>query len=105
MASVRPSPDQPETGCFSAHIAPNGDRCVAWAQHTVLHSLEQAGLTWPSSCRTGSCRTCIGQLHSGQVRYNMAWPGLSAEEKAAAFFLPCVAFPLSDLVLKDPFSD
>ncbi|MFT5036421.1 MAG: ferredoxin [Litorivivens sp.] len=29
----------------------------------------------------------------------MEWPGLSAEEKAEGFFLPCVAYPASDLVM------
>jgi hypothetical protein len=34
----------------------------------------------------------------------MAWPGLTTEEKAEGFVLPCVARPLSDVVLKDPFA-
>jgi ferredoxin len=51
----------------------------------------------------GHCRTCIGQLLSGQVRYEMEWPGLSAEELAEGCVLPCVARPLSDVVLQDPF--
>jgi hypothetical protein len=29
----------------------------------------------------------------------MPWPGLSAEEKADGLFLPCVAYPASDLVM------
>jgi hypothetical protein len=35
----------------------------------------------------------------------MAWPGLTTEEKAEGCVLPCVAFPMSDVVLKDPFAD
>jgi hypothetical protein len=41
---------------------------------------------------------------AGEVRYEMAWPGLSAEEKAEGCVLPCVAFPVTDVVLEDPFS-
>ncbi|MFN8955449.1 MAG: 2Fe-2S iron-sulfur cluster-binding protein, partial [Burkholderiales bacterium] len=48
----------------------------------------------------GTCRTCIGQLVSGQVVYEMAWPGLTSEEKAEGCVLPCVARPLSDVVLQ-----
>ncbi len=35
-----------------------------------------------------------------QVRYELTWPGLSAEEKAEGYVLPCVAFPCSELVLR-----
>ena len=56
-------------------------------------------MDWPSSCRNGTCRTCIGQLAQGQVRYEIDWPGLSAEEKAQGYVLPCVAYPRSDVVL------
>lgn len=90
---------------FNARIASDGGSFDAWRERSLLDSLEQGGLSWPSSCRVGSCRTCIGQLVSGQVRYDMAWPGLTAEEKAEGCVLPCVAFPVSDVVLKDPFSD
>lgn len=94
----------PSIPFFNARIEPDDACFEAWREMSVLDSLEQGGLQWPSSCRSGTCRTCIGQLASGQVRYNMPWPGLSAEEKAQGCILPCVAFPLSDLVLKDPFS-
>jgi hypothetical protein len=39
-------------------------------------------------------------LHSGRINYRMAWPGLSAEEKADGLFLPCVAYPASDLLMQ-----
>jgi len=90
---------------FTAHIAPGGGQFDAWRERSLLDSLEQGGLQWPSSCRSGTCRTCIGHLVSGQVDYRMDWPGLTAEEKAEGCVLPCVAFPLSDVVLKDPLSD
>jgi ferredoxin len=88
---------------FNARIEPEGGSFDAWRELSLLGSLEQGGLQWPSSCRVGHCRTCIGQLLSGQVRYEMEWPGLSAEELAEGCVLPCVARPLSDVVLQDPF--
>lgn len=66
---------------------------------SLLTALEMGGSNWPSSCRNGSCRTCIGQLRQGEVRYAMDWPGLSPEEKAQGYILPCVAFPCSDVVV------
>lgn len=75
----------------------------AWADRPLLQSMEEGGLAWPSSCRNGNCRTCIGQLVSGTVRYEMEWPGLTKEEKDEGYVLPCVAHPCSDVVLKEGY--
>lgn len=88
---------------FSGCIAGDNSKFDAWPEQTLLHAMEQAGLQWPSSCRSGSCRTCLGTLLQGVVRYEMAWPGMSPEEKAEGCVLPCVAYPLGDVVLRDPF--
>ena len=64
---------------------------------TVLASAQASGMALSNSCRNGTCRACIGQLREGRVTYRIEWPGLSAEEKAAGYFLPCVAYPASDL--------
>jgi ferredoxin len=74
---------------------------MARADQPLLRSLEQAGLDWPSSCRNGTCRACIGHALSGSVRYAIEWPGLSAEEKAEGCVLPCVAHPLGPVVLRN----
>ena len=71
----------------------------AAATASVLASAEAAGVVLPSSCRNGTCRTCICRLDSGEVRYLVEWPGLSADEKREGWILPCVAVPLSDLVV------
>lgn len=85
-----------------AKLTPSGQQVDAWGDQSLLDSLEQGGVNWPSSCRNGTCRTCIGKLVSGQVRYEIEWPGLSAEEKNEGYVLPCCAYPDSDLVLQDP---
>ena len=36
----------------------------------------------------------------GEVTYTIEWPGLTAEEKAEGYVLPCVARPTSDVVLE-----
>ncbi|SDM57907.1 Ferredoxin [Oryzisolibacter propanilivorax] len=84
---------------FIARVGDDGTQCDAWPAQPLLHSLEQGGIDWPSSCRNGTCRTCIGVLEHGRVRYDIDWPGLSPEERAAGCVLPCVAYPESDLTL------
>jgi len=84
---------------FIATVTPNGPQVDTQSSQTLLLSLEMGGANWPSSCRNGSCRTCIGKLEQGQVRYEIEWPGLSTEELAEGYALPCVAYPCSDIVL------
>ena len=69
------------------------------ARRSVLASAEAAGLAWESSCRNGTCRTCLRRLRKGEVAYRIDWPGVLPEERRDGWFLPCVAFPRSDLVL------
>ncbi len=88
---------------FTGRTEPDGQQFDAWAKQPLLHSMEQGGIDWPSSCRNGTCRTCIGQLTSGEVRYETDWPGLSVEEKAEGYVLPCVAHPCSDVVLRQGY--
>jgi ferredoxin len=97
-------PQTPEI--FRALVDPPGLAFDAPAASTLLDSAERAGLDklkMDSSCRNGTCRTCICQLVSGEVGYRIDWPGLSGEEKRDGSILPCVAYPLSDVVIQLPF--
>lgn len=67
----------------------------------MLDAALKQGLMFANSCRNGACRTCLCRLESGQIEYSIEWPGLSFDEKAEGYILPCVAKPLSDLVLLD----
>ena len=80
---------------FTITIEPENIQFLADTTQTILQSAEIAQI-YPSS----SCRTCISTLISGDIRYNIDWPGLSAEEKQSGLMLPCCAHPLSDLVMK-----
>lgn len=84
---------------FSVVIAPSGLGFDARADMPLLQSAREAGLMLASSCRNGTCRSCLCRMVSGSVRYTIDWPGLSAEEKADGLILPCVALPVSALVL------
>ena len=86
---------------FTARIEPDGAGFEAPASLPLLQAAERAGLTLlASSCRNGTCRSCICQLVSGQVAYRIEWPGLSLDEKREGFILPCVAYPASDVVIE-----
>jgi len=81
-------------------LAPAGWRVPVAAGQTLLQAALAHGVQLPSSCRNGTCRSCICRLLHGQVAYSIAWPGLSAEEKRDGWLLPCVALaPAGDLTI------
>jgi ferredoxin len=90
-----------ESATFEGSIERSGERFAVRADETLLLAAAAAGIAMPSSCRNGTCRTCLRPLRAGQVHYRIAWPGLLPEEKNGSWVLPCVAYPLSDVVLGD----
>jgi ferredoxin len=97
--SSNQAPDPPTT-VYQARIEPGGPCFDAPADLPLLQAAERAGLPVVSSCRNGTCRTCICRLVSGRVAYRIEWPGLSLEEKQTGCILPCAAYPVSDVVLR-----
>lgn len=69
---------------------------------TLLQAARSAGLVMRSSCRNGTCRECMARVLHGQVHHRIEWPGLSPDEKAEGWVLPCVAVADSDVVLWQP---
>lgn len=84
---------------FTATESTSGLQVDAPSNQPLLLSLEMGGSNWQSSCRNGTCRTCIGKLEKGTVRYEIEWPGLSTEEMDEGYALPCVAYPCADIVI------
>jgi ferredoxin len=96
------NPSKPLFFCGTA--LPQNATFDAWADQPLLISAELGGIDWPSSCRNGTCRTCLGTLTKGEVAYQIEWPGLSREEMASGCVLPCVAYPQSDVtILRESF--
>jgi ferredoxin len=87
---------------LTVKISPSGWQFASDGTMSVLEAALKAGIALPSSCRNGTCRTCLCQLRSGQIRYRIEWPGVSAEEKKEGLILPCVAVAQSDLCLDVP---
>jgi ferredoxin len=92
----------PPVANFSVVVEPGGWTFDAQHSRPLLESAVLADIRLPSSCRNGTCRTCMCRLVSGRVMYRIEWPGLSAEEKQDGFILPCVAYPESDVVIDVP---
>ena len=96
----------PSSAAFAACVRRGGEDAEhfeAQRDATLLESMEAAGISWPSSCRNGTCRSCITQLDRGHAYYRIAWPGVSESEQAEGYVLPCVAYPVGPLALRDPF--
>jgi ferredoxin len=91
-----------EERVFTVRIEPLGRTFDAPDALTVLEAAGFARLDLPRMCRNGTCRTCLCKLKTGSVRYTVDWPGVSAEEKAEGYILPCVAVAQSDLVIDAP---
>ena len=87
---------------MKVRIEPSGLDFETDAETTLLKAAEAAGIELPSSCRNGTCRTCICLRLAGENRHIIEWPGLSAEEKAEGWILPCVAQALGDVTLEVP---
>ncbi len=85
-------------------IEPAGFDFEADPGMTLLASADAAGIEVPSSCRNGTCRTCLCHMKTGAVRYRIDWPGVSVDEKDEGWILPCVAEPLADITLDVPWA-
>jgi 3-ketosteroid 9alpha-monooxygenase subunit B len=72
-----------------------GDRGI-----TIVEALEEAGYDPPTSCRSGSCSTCIARtVVGGAAMENNEF--LTAEEVEAGLLLTCQALPTADVVEVD----
>ena len=91
--------DQDRPTPWTVSLQPLDQSFPVLADQTILQAAELAGLTLASSCRNGTCRSCLCFMAAGQVAYRIEWPGLSAEEKSEGWILPCVAYPKTDLLL------
>lgn len=92
----------PSPVTFEVELLPSGHVYRAPADIPLLRAAALAGYKLPSLCRKGTCRACMCQAFDGQVRYAVERPGLSEDEQADGWILPCVAHAVSDLILDAP---
>lgn len=79
----------------------NGKTISAKASEPLMVSLERAGMTVSSACRSGECSLCRTQLLAGRVFHS---PGgkLRKSDRQFGYIHPCVAYPLEDLQIAIP---
>jgi ferredoxin len=101
-----PSDGTPAPTFCRITLMPSGWQFDAPADTPILLAAQSAGIKLPSLCRNGTCRACLCRAHTGgepaPVAYRIAWPGLSREEKAEGWLLPCCAYARADLVIDAP---
>lgn len=85
---------------FTVVVEPGGWRFEARPATSLLEAARLSGIALPSSCRNGTCRTCLCRMASGKVSYSIEWPGVSRDEKEEGWILPCVAQAESDIVIE-----
>lgn len=79
-------------------------RIATTTDETVLHALSRQGITVRSSCRGGTCQTCVMRCTEGEIPAR-AQSGLNADLVAKHYFLPCVCKPTHDMTLAEPVAD
>lgn len=94
-------PLQAEPMTHRIRIEPSGHEFECEPDETVLESALRHGHPMPYSCRNGSCGTCKGRIHAGEVDYGeFETKALSQTEIDNGFALFCQAMPLEDLTIE-----
>ncbi|HVK96073.1 MAG TPA: 2Fe-2S iron-sulfur cluster-binding protein [Noviherbaspirillum sp.] len=101
---MSPPDSAPAAPDFRVTVQPHGWTFDTSDATSLMAAAQLAKIALPASCRNGTCRTCMCKLTQGTIRHGIPWPGLSAEEKAEGFILPCVAYACSDLTIEVPLA-
>ncbi len=89
---------------MKAQVLPGGFSFETASDLSLVQAADASGIELPTSCRNGTCRSCLCRLVDGRIRYRIEWPGVSADEKAEGWILPCVAEPLGDVTIEAPYA-
>jgi 2Fe-2S type ferredoxin len=66
---------------------------------SILNSAEKHGIILPFTCRTGNCSSCTCKIIKGKLKHiNQTF--LTDQELRKNYFLACVAYPQSNLIIK-----
>ncbi|WP_028222542.1 ferredoxin--NADP reductase [Paraburkholderia oxyphila] len=85
---------EPQAAHVETHLDGASAQFTCEPDETLLDAMERAGLSPPSSCRSGLCGACMCRVEAGSV--TLADNGvLDDEERAAGWTLACSATPAS----------
>jgi CDP-4-dehydro-6-deoxyglucose reductase len=86
---------------FKVSIASSGKSFVVTEGESILTAALKHGVMLPYSCKNGTCGSCKGVVHSGEVHYPFHPPlALERQDLAEGFALMCQAEPIEDLVIE-----
>jgi CDP-4-dehydro-6-deoxyglucose reductase, E3 len=71
---------------------------------SVLERLARHGVELPSTCRAGTCHSCLLRAERGDPG-EAGRGGLKPTLRACGYFLACLARPVTDLTIAPPASD
>jgi CDP-4-dehydro-6-deoxyglucose reductase, E3 len=74
------------------------------AGESVLECLARHGVELPSTCRAGTCHSCLLRAERGDPG-EAGRGGLKPTLRACGYFLACLARPVTDLTVAPPASD
>jgi ferredoxin len=77
---------------------PDGETLTVAAGEPLMAGLERTGRTLNTCCRSGECSLCRTLLLAGSV-YHAPGARLRKSDAISGYIHPCLAYPLSDLVL------
>ena len=85
---------------FKVTVQSSGTSFDADENEPILEAALRQGLSFPYSCRGGSCGSCRGKVLQGEVEYlDGVPPGISRQEVQEGFALFCQASATTDLVI------
>ncbi len=93
---------QPSALVHDVELRPSGWRFAAPEDRSLLIGAAMAGIRLPAACRNGTCRTCLCRAEGAVTYPSDLRAGLTREERAEGWILPCIAHPAGPLVLDVP---
>jgi CDP-4-dehydro-6-deoxyglucose reductase len=82
-------------------VLPAGESFSCPADKSILDAAHAANVLLAYSCRSGQCRSCIGRVIDGEIRYPGGLPpAISKQESESGLALFCSAFAVSDLTIE-----
>lgn len=93
------------SGCtvkqFKVSIASSGKTFIVNEGESILTAALRHGVMLPYSCKNGTCGSCKGAVHTGEVHYPFHPPlALERNDLAEGYALMCQAEPIEDLVIE-----